>query len=118
MLNKITQKDFIKEMQNWTGENVSFCSVSLELLNKSRLVILNQLNIKSLDDIKPLFDVSNIYEAVENWMIKENLKVEIKSNYLLLNNSRLDIKGKCFKYNDDILGVLSEHYLIIYYKNK
>ena len=107
MIKKITQKEFIEEMKNWTGEDISFNSF-LNFL----------LKINCLDDIKTIFDKYDIYETVKTWNMKENLKVEIKSNYLLLNDSRLDIKGKCFKYNDDILGVLSEHYLIIYYRNK
>ena len=108
MIKKITQKEFIKEMQSWTGENISFNSISL-----NRLVDIN-----SLDDIEPLFTNAKVYDSVKTWRIKEDLKVEIKSNFLLLNNSRLDLKGKYFKFNDDILGVLNEHYLIIYYKNK
>ena len=107
MIKKITQKEFIKEVTNWTGENVSCCSFSI-----------NNLNINSLDDIETLFSKYDLYEAVKTWRVKKDLKVEIKSSFLLLNDSRLDLKGKCFKYNDDILGLLNDNYLIIYYKNK
>ena len=107
MIKKITQKEFIKEMTNWTGENVSFISISL-----------NKISINGVDDIESLFHTASVYNSVKTWRVKEDLKVEIKSSYLLLNDSRLDLKGKCFKYNDDILGLLNDNYLIIYYKNK
>ena len=108
MIKKITQKVFIEEMVSWSGENISFISIPL-----NRLV-----NIKSLDNIEQLFIDSQVYNSVKTWRIKENLKVEIKSNYLLLNNSKLEIKGKCFKFNDNIIGIMDDNFLIIYYKNK
>ena len=107
MIKKITQKEFTNEIIGWNGENVSCCSFSI-----------NNLNINSLDDIETLFSKYDLYEAVKTWRVKKDLKVEIKSNYLLLNNSRLDIRGKYFKFNDDILGVMDNYSLIIYYKNK
>ena len=107
MIKKITQNEFIEEMISWTGENISFNSISL-----------NRININGVDDIESLFHTASVYNSVKTWRIKEDLKVEIKSNYLLLNNSRLDIRGKYFKFNDDILGVMDNYSLIIYYKNK
>ena len=108
MIKKLTKLQFVDEIKNLSGQNISFNSISL-----NRLV-----NIKSLDDIEPLFTNAKVYDSVKTWRVKEDLKVDIKSNYLLLNNSRLDLKGKYFKFNDDILGVLNQYYLIIYYKNK
>ena len=107
MIKKITQKEFTNEMISWSGENISFNSISL-----------NRISINGVDDIESLFHTASVYNSVKTWRIKEDLKVEIKSSYLLLNDSRLDLKGKCFKYNDDILGLLNDNYLIIYYKNK
>ena len=107
MIKKITQKEFTNEIINWTGENVSFCSFTI-----------SQTNIKTLEDVEILFNKYNISESIKSCKnVKENLKVETKSNYLLLNNSRLDMKGNCFKYNDDIIGIMDD-FLIIYYRNK
>ena len=109
MIKKITQKDFIEELQSYTGYNVSCCNF-----------IINQTNIKTLNDVEVFFNKYNFCsESIKrSRRVKLDFKVEIKSNYLLLNNRKLDLKGKYFKFNDDILGVMDGDFLNVYYKNK
>ena len=108
MIKDLTKLQFAEEMKNWTGENVSFNCLSLRLLK-----------IENNYDIETVFNENNIYEVAKKWKIHKELKVNIHSYFILLNNnSRVDLRGIYFKFNDDILGLIDDDCLFVYCRNK
>ena len=106
-IKKLTQEELIEGMVSWSGGSISYCNF-----------IINQTNIKNLNDIEALFNKYNFSSEsiIGSKRVYKDLKVETNSNILMLNNEKLNLKDNEYFIFDGILGLINSNFLKAYYK--
>ena len=105
-MKKVTKKEIINNFHNLKGKNIAFvCSRYFSKILELESVI-SQIDI-----------IINNPLILDNWNKKEKLEILEKSNYLLLNNSRLDLTNcEFFTYKDFIIVNYKKYNEILVYK--
>lgn len=80
---KLTKKEFIKSIRFLENEDIYFISAKCDI-NK----VFEELKNETMQSLQKIVS--------ERWIMKPSLKIEEKSTHLLLNNSRLDLKGQYY----------------------
>ena len=92
-MHKITKKEFIAKMYENENQDIYFVSVSVrsDETPEARLQ-------KLIDDVQSWeeYKVDYVPLIKENWRLKSNLKIELKSKSIILNGSYLDLVGKFY----------------------
>lgn len=92
-MQKITKKEFVAKMYENENQDIYFVSRVIKSYEDTKILLGNMIEeVKNWDEFK----VDYRPMIKENWNLKDNLKIELKSKSIILNGSYLDLVGKFY----------------------
>ena len=111
-MHKITKKEFIAKMYENENQDIYFVSVSVKSDETPEARLQKLIDeVQSWEEYK----VDYVPLIKENWRLKSNLKIELKSKSIILNGSCLDLVGKFYHIpHRNILMNVAKGFIIVY----